>query len=383
MQQPWDSWRDVLPEDVEAVTKLLERGEISVASGGILERFERRFAAFAGCRHAVATTNGTSALHVALWAVGVRAGHEVAVCDYGFHGVAAAVRSLGAVVVPVDAEPDGLTMDPSDLGAALSDRTRAILVHCPWGIPADFAALRQAARDIPIVADASHAHGARVGGKPLGAWVDIACYSLGRGKQISGGELGCAATDQLDLRDRMLIYGHVNRVPQALKSLDWDGNAVGLKLRPHPVALVLALGQLKRYETKLDGQRRWSTWLEAQLADHGVSPLRPCCESERVFWRVVGQAPAKEGRSWNLSEVEAGLRRCGVPVEVNHYWPSLQFQRLFDWPDHVAGVRRRVCPNVNSVAPRLLTFPAFAAPVESAAERFRAAFSAVFGSMGR
>jgi dTDP-4-amino-4,6-dideoxygalactose transaminase len=383
MQEPWDSWRDVLPEDIEAVTRLLDRGEISIASGGILERFERRFAAFAGCRYAVSTTNGTSALHVALWALGVRAGDEVAVCDYGFHGIAAAVRSLGAVVVPVDAEPDGLTMDAADLGAALSDKTRAILVHAPWGIPADFAALRRAAPGIPIVADASHAHGARLGGKPLGAWADIACYSLDRGKQISGGELGCAATDQLDLRDRMLAYGHVNRVPQALKSLDWDGNAVGLKLRPHPVALALALGQLKRYETKLNGQRQWSTWLESLLEDYGFTPLRPCCESERVYWRVVGQAPPEERCGWNLSEVEAGLRRDGVPVEVNHYWPSLQFQRLFDWPDHVAGIRRRECPNVGSITPRLLTFPAFAAPVESATERFRAAFSTVFGNMAR
>lgn len=380
MNEKWDEWCDVSPQDIDAVTRLLARGEISITSGGVLDRFERRFAQFCGCRYAVATNNGTSALHVALWAVGVEQGDEVAVCDYGFHGMAAAVRSLGAVVVPVDAEPSGLTMDPSDLQNALSSNTRAVLVHNPWGAVADYAALKQAANGIPIIADASHAHGERFGGDPLAAWADVVCYSLGRGKQISGGELGCAVTDRADLRDRMLAYGHVNRVPGALAILDWKGNAVGLKLRPHPVAMVLALGQLKRYENKMAGLHEWGAWLGSLMEAFGLRPLRPPTSVQRVYWRVVGQAPPPEQRSWNVEDAERSLRKVGVPVEDNHYWPSLQCQSLFDWDSHRLGIRRRRCLNVELIAPQLLTFPAFASPLGSARRRMQEAFETVFGN---
>lgn len=379
MQEPWDEWRDVLPSDIEAVTRLLERGEISITSGGMLERFERRFAAFAQSKYAVATNNGTAALHVALWAVGVEPGDEVAVCDYGFHGMAAAVRSLGAIVVPVDAEPGGLTMDPGDLQDAISARTRAILVHNPWGGVADYAALRRAAPGIPIVADASHAHGGLFGDDSLAAWADVACYSLGRGKQVSGGELGCAVTDAPELRDRMLAYGHVNRVPGALRVLAWDGNAVGLKLRPHPVSLVLALGQLKRYPEKRAGLQAWGEWLGRTMEQYGLRPLRPPGPTPQVYWKVVGQAPPRQQRSWSITDAERALRKCGIPVEDNHYWPSLQFQSLFEWEGHRNGIRRRSCPNVQEIVPELMTFPAFAAPADSARRRMSEAFATVFG----
>lgn len=376
--EPSESWQDVHETDIEAVARLLRRGEISIVSGGHLARFEKQFAAFAGGRHAVATNNGTAAIHAALWAAGVRSGDEVAVCDYGFHGMAAAVRSLGALVVPVDAEPLGLTMDPQDLTRAVSERTAAILVHNPWGIPADFAALRAAAPGIPLIADASHAHGALYRGEPLAAHADIACFSLGRGKLVSGGELGCAVTRDPELHERMLVYGHVNRVPGDLKTLDWTGSAVGLKLRPHPVALVLALGQLKRYPEKQALQCGYAREVEAIACDLGLVPLRPCCDAERVYWRILlGVPEALAGTPEEVAAIAERLRRAGVAIEPNHYWPTLQHQSLFEWDDHRAGIRRRPCPVAARIAPRLLTLPARVQPPADALERLRECLTAV------
>lgn len=374
----WDTWQDVSDSDLEAVGRQLGRGELTVARGGVLERFERRFAAFAGSAHAVATNNGTGALHAALWAVGVRSGHEVAVCDYGFHAMAAAIRSLGAIAVPVDAEPHGMTMDPGDLRRALSARTRAVLVHNPWGIPADYRALRAAAGELPLIADASHAHGARYQGEGLAAAADIACFSLGQNKLISGGELGCAVTGDAELRDRMVAYGHVNRGPGALRALAWQGNAVGLKLRPHPAALVLALGQLRRFPEKRERLVTSGQRIEALAGGFGLQALGPGAGGERVYWRHVFKIPGSAGNA-EAQRVLSALQRAGVPAEPNHYWPSLQNQSLFAWPDHRDGLRHRACPVVDRLTPTLLTLPAWVAPTEDAYECLHRGLAAAFG----
>src|SRR5471030_645925 len=221
-----DCWQEWTDDDANAIARQVRMGELSIVQGGVMGRFEKRFAALMGARFGVSTCNGTSALHAAMWAVGVVPGSEVAICDYGFHGMSAAALTLGARLVPVYSSPGTLTMDPQDLARALSSQTRAVLVHNPWGVPADIGALAVVCGDVPLISDASHAHGAHFLGVPLGAHATITGYSLGRGKLISGGELGCAVTSDATLRDRMLMYGHVNRVPGDLISDRWDGHAL-------------------------------------------------------------------------------------------------------------------------------------------------------------
>lgn len=351
------SWKDVREEDISKVTSLLSRGIISVVSGGILEQFEERFARFAGAQYAVAVNNGTAALHAALWAVGVRAGDDVLICDYGFHGMAAAALTLGARLIPCDCLPESLSLDPEELAKRITPRTRAILVHNPWGVPAELKALRAATR-VPIVLDASHAHGATYEGKPLAQWADVTCYSLGLAKLISGGELGCAVTDDVELRDRMLVFGHVNRVPGALKKSDWAGSSVGLKFRPHPVAMSLAMSQLKRFDEKLAHLRETCSRLESGFSRHGFLPQRVPPGAERVYWKLVFRLDPERFGGVPTAQVEELLRANRVPVEPNHYWPSLQHQDIFRWPDYREQILPQPCPTAQQVVPRTITLPA-------------------------
>ncbi|GMU55909.1 MAG: hypothetical protein AMXMBFR33_50550 [Candidatus Xenobia bacterium] len=334
--------QDVTPEDIEEVARLLATGVLSVPSGGILTRFEKRFAKFAGNRHAVAFCNGTASIYAALWACGVEAGDDVAVCDYGFHGMAAAVASLGARMVPVDCLEGSLTMDAADLLRARTPRMKAVLVHNPWGVPADWRSLRAACPDLPLISDASHAHGATYDGQPLGAQATVTCWSMGYQKLISGGELGAVSTDDPELADRMMLLGHPNRVPRELIGTSWQGNAVGLKLRPHPVALTLAMGQLKRFDQKLAWLRHACSLRERQVVEQtGLVPQAVPEGAERSYWRLVFHGGPREG--W--------------PGEPNHYWPPLQRQSLFDWPSRREQVLRRACPTLERVAPGLVTLP--------------------------
>lgn len=358
----WERWNDITEADIEAVGTFLRRGHLSVAKGGILARFEKRFARFYGTKFAVATNNGTAAIYAALWALGVRAGDEVAICDYGFHGMASAALALGAIIVPVDADPRSLTMDPADLANALSNRTRAILVHNPWGVPADYTALKQVAGPIPIVADASHAHGATYAGLPLGAHVEVACYSLGMGKLITGGELGCAATDNPEVRDRILAYGHVNRGTDEYTALDWSGPAVGLKLRPHSLSMVLAMRQLERYPHKQTLQTETGEQVETLFEENGFRRQALPAGAQRVYWRNVLTLDQLTADQPGVEDILTHLREAHIPVETNHYWPSLQHQKLFEWPDHRDKIRPRPCPAVAQQTPHTLTLPGFVDP---------------------
>jgi hypothetical protein len=131
----------------------------------------------------------------------------------------------------------------------------------------------------------------------------------------------------------MQILGHVNRGERRVSA--WEGNAVGLKLRPHPVALTLAMGQLKRFPEKLALLRSYAEELTARC---GLRPQEVPERAERSYWRLVLHGPG---------DVQ------GLPAEPNHYWPPLQHQSLFDWPGN--QVLRRECPVVREVAPNLVT----------------------------
>jgi len=350
-------WRNVLEEDIDAVSQLLRNGILNVVSGGVLEKFEKEFAEYTGSAYGIAFCNGTGAIHAALFAAGIQQGDDVLVCDYSFHGAAAAVLRLGARIVPVDCLPGSLTMDPDDLRRAKTPKTKAILVHNPWGVPADYGALRDAAGDVPIISDASHAHGATYFDKPIAQWADITCYSLGAGKLITGGELGTAVTDNIAYRDKMLIYGHVNRVPNDLLDFNWKGNAVGLKLRPHVVALILARSQLARYEEKRALTEQTCRRIEAALAEAGIIPQAQPSGARRVYYKVVGRLDKRKYHC-SADEVIAALRKAGLPCEENEYWPLLQHHLLLSWPDYGSLILHRACPSATSVTPDTIRLPA-------------------------
>jgi dTDP-4-amino-4,6-dideoxygalactose transaminase len=128
-----DSWQDVQESDIAKVGELLRQGGLSIVDGSILNLFEERFASYMGCKYGVAFSNGTTAIHYALRAVGVGPGDEVLVCNYGFHAMAAAVLALGARVVICDCDAQAMTISPDDIRRLKTAKTKAVLVHNPWG----------------------------------------------------------------------------------------------------------------------------------------------------------------------------------------------------------------------------------------------------------
>ena len=193
-------YRTIAHELEPATLAVLRSG--AYALGPAVEAFEQDFAEYCGTRHAVAVNSGTAALHLALLAAGVRPGDEVVTVATTFVATVAAILQAGAVPRLVDIDPDSWTMDPEQVEAALTPRTRAILPVHLHGRVADMAALRDIARrhGLLVIEDAAQAHGAEREGKQAGTFGDAAAFSFYPGKNLGAcGEGGALVTDRDDI----------------------------------------------------------------------------------------------------------------------------------------------------------------------------------------
>jgi perosamine synthetase len=182
--------------ELRYVTQCVRSGWISSA-GRFVREFEEAFARAVGCRHGVACTNGTTALHLALAALGVGPGDEVIVPSFTMIATANAVRYTGATPVLVDSDRDTWNLDPGRLAAAVTARTRGLVVVHTYGHPVDMdAALALAeARGLWVLEDAAEAHGARYRGRPAGSLARAASFSFYANKIVTTGEGGMVTTN--------------------------------------------------------------------------------------------------------------------------------------------------------------------------------------------
>jgi perosamine synthetase len=168
-----------------------------LASGGLAQgpqvaAFEAEFGEIVGGRESVAVNSGTSALHMALLALGVGAGDEVIVPSFTFAATANAVALTGATPIFVDIEPSSFCIDPEAVAAAISLRTRAIMPVHLYGHPAAMDRIMPLAKahDLLVVEDAAQAHAASLHGTPVGAFGDAGCFSFYPTKNMTSGEGG-------------------------------------------------------------------------------------------------------------------------------------------------------------------------------------------------
>ena len=365
---------------LERIVREVLTEDLSVTDGGILERFEGASANFFGARHAVASCNGTAALHMALFAINIQPGDEVVIPAYGYYAMALPVCMLGGIPIFCDVRDDNLTLNVEEAEQLLTTRTRAIIVHQPWGCPADVTALKRLANrhGVALISDSSHAHGVLWKDRPLGHYYDFVCTSFGKGKLISGGELGVVTTNDDRYRDRMLLYGHVNRVPQAFITAEYRHmhNSVGVKYRPHPFAMALALDQLQTYAERsqrlVENARRFEQGLA--LVSGFQTFLAPK-EARRVYWRIPVRVDTS---SLGSAEFVLGrLKEQNCPVEYKGRLLIPEHNALVEF----YGVRtRRKFPVAERLLAETLQVQAFALYAERAIEQTLAQFRAVANS---
>lgn len=320
-----DGWCQITAREKQAVLDLMDQQILSVASGGVIGDLEQEFAAFIGRRHALACCNGTSALHSAYVAAGVGPGTEVIVPAYTWHATVTPVLHCSATPVFAEIEPRTLCLDPADVERRITPRTRAICVVQVWGNVPDMERFRELAdrHGLLLIEDASHAHGACYRGRRIGAYGDLACFSMQGAKAVSGGELGMVLCDDPALFDRMLLLGHFGRIGSGQAGPTFPGigdMSLGAKYRAHPYAAAIARCHLERLpELNRLRTRNYAILNDVLRDEPGIRVLEAIPGAERggylEFKFVVDEAELGLSREDFASACQAE----NAPVQVDRY----------------------------------------------------------------
>lgn len=255
-------WPIITEQDEKAVLEVLRARKMSKLD--VTLQFEDEVAAFHGVRFALGLNNGTASVHSAMFGCGVGVGDEVICQSPVIWASAMPAFSLGATVVFADIDPETLTLDPEDVERKITERTRAIVAVHYFGYPADMDTIMAIAarHDIKVIEDLSHAHGGRYRGKKVGTIGDVAAMSVMSEKGLAIGEGGLLVTDDREIYDRAVAFGHYERtgwmsdqVPHQIESPDLQKLARvplgGYKYRMHQLSAAVGRIQLEHFEQRM------------------------------------------------------------------------------------------------------------------------------------
>ncbi|MEV6006839.1 DegT/DnrJ/EryC1/StrS family aminotransferase [Streptomyces sp. NPDC051976] len=314
-----------------------------VAQGPRVAAFEAAFAERVGAEHGVAVSSCTTALHLALVALGIGPGDEVVVPSLSFIATANAVRYVGAEPVFADVELATGNLTAATVDAVRGDRTRAVLAVHQGGVPADVHALRAACADwdLPLVEDAACAIGSTVGGKSVGQGALLAAWSFHPRKVITTGEGGMITTDDAEWAQRLrrlrehgmnasAAQRHASSTPILESYLE-----VGFNYRMTDIQAAVGLVQLGKLDEIVARRRALAARYDALLAQvPGITPVRDPAYGQGNF-QSYWVLPAEDfplGRDALLAALsEAGVSaRRGIMA--SHLEPAYQGHRCAPLP---------------------------------------------------
>jgi perosamine synthetase len=303
-------------EEERAVVEVLRSGWVT--QGPRVEEFEARFAECVGAGHAVAVSSGTAALFLSLHALGIGPGDEVVVPSLSFIASANAIVHCGATPVFADVEPRSLNLDPEAAAAALTPRTRAVLVVHQLGMPAALDAIGALAgrAGVEVVEDSACALGSRWRGRPIGSSGQLGCFSFHPRKVVVTGEGGMIVTADGALAARLRRLRH-----QGMSISDLDrhraGRAlveryeeVGYNFRLSDLHAALGVVQLRKLDRLVAARRAIAARYAAALRGSEIEPCQEPPDAEANFQSYLVRLPGAE-RAARDALLEA-MRRRGV-----------------------------------------------------------------------
>jgi len=264
------------------------------STGKYILEFEDRFSKYCGVQYGVATSNGTTALHLALTALGIGIGDEVIVPDITFAATINAVLYTGATPVIVDIEQDSWCIDPKEIKRALSPKTKAIIPVHIYGQPCDMEQIMQIARenDLYVVEDCAEAHGAEYKGKKVGSFGDISCFSFFGNKVITTGEGGMCITNNKEYAERMKLY----RDHGMSKDKKYYHEVVGFNYRMTNIQAAIGVAQLEKIDEILENRKKLENlYREKMKVIKGICLQKnDLADRKKITWIVTVYAYTKE-----------------------------------------------------------------------------------------
>jgi dTDP-4-amino-4,6-dideoxygalactose transaminase len=386
-QEDANRWPLITEADERAVMDVLRTGDLSIHP--VVGELEDDYRRWLGVRHAVAHCNGTTAIHCGLHALGIGPGDEVIVPSATWWASVMPILHCGATPVFAETESQCIGLDPDDVKARLTDRTKAIVVVHLFGLPSKMDELRHLANDhgLKILEDASHAHGATFHGRPVGTLGDIAVFSMQANKLCPSAEGGMLLTDDDDLHERVLCWGHYERLLPLTESprRRFAATGFGIKARMSPLSAAVARVQLRDLPARNAKRNENCVYLSERLENLGIQTYLAPEGVERVYFEfLVGYHEETTGVP--IEVIAKALRAEGALVAAPRY-PLLHQQPMFTegtWAEIARVPADRTydpmdLPKTTAGNRTLLKLPSFPNAERPLLEQYAAAFEKVIG----
>lgn len=331
------AWPIITQEDEDAVLEVLRRGGMSGID--VTQQFEKEYAEWHGMDYALGCNTGTAALQSAMWACGVGVGDEIIAPSLTYWATALPAFSLQATIVFAEVEPHSMCLDPNDIEHRITEHTKAIVPVHYCGYPADMDPIMAIAEKhgLKVIEDVSHAHGGLYKGRLVGTIGHVGCMSVMSGKSLAIGEGGILVTNDRQIWERCIAWGHYGRT----RATQWTGDQQepiitdpelvpytglpwgGYKYRMHQLSSAVGRVQLRHYRERMEEiQRAMNYFWDLLEGVPGVKAHRPEEGSTMGGWYAAhGLYAAEELNGLPIEKFCEAVRAEGVSTSPGANFP--------------------------------------------------------------
>ncbi len=321
---PFAPWPSYEPDEIDAVRRVLESGNVNYWTGSECAQFEQAYAGFCGRRHAIALANGSVALELALHAFGIGAGAEVITASRTFIASASCAVLRGATPVLADVDPVSQNITADSIRAVLTPRAKAIIAVHLGGWPCDMDPILELARAhrLLVIEDCAQAHGATYKGRPVGSLGAAAAFSFCQDKIIStGGEGGMLLLDDTAAWERAWAYKDHGKSYDAVfrrehpPGFRWVHESFGTNWRMIEIQAAIGRMQLAKLPGWVARRRHLAQILDAGFAVlPGIRVTRPAAEIGHAYYKYYAFLEPKQLKpGWDQGRVIAAINAEGIP----------------------------------------------------------------------
>lgn len=324
LNTPFAPWPNFTAEEAEAVKNVLLSNKVNYWTGTEGRDFEKEFAAYCGVNHAIALANGTVALELALYSLGIGPGDEVITASRTFIASASCIVMRGATPIIADVDADSQNLTSATIRPHITPRTKAIIAVHLAGWPCVMDGILSLAReyDIKVIEDCAQAHGARYKGRPVGSMGDIGVFSFCQDKIITtGGEGGMLTTNDPELWARAWAFKDHGKSFDAVynrqhpRGFRWLHESFGTNWRLTEMQSAIGRIQLRRLDDWVATRRHYAALLNEAFST--LPALRLTLPSEEIFHSYykyyVFIRPDRLHADWDRDRIMNAVAAEGIP----------------------------------------------------------------------
>lgn len=346
-------------DDIAQVVDVLRSDWLT--TGPMVEKFERAFADFVGADHAVAVSNGTAALHAAMYALGIGPGDEVIVTPMTFAASANCLVYQGGTPVFADVDASTLLIDPAQVETKITTKTKAVVAVDYTGHPCDYDALSTIAEEhgLTLVDDACHAVGGSYKGRAVGTLADLNTFSFHPVKHLTTGEGGMITTDNAEFAQRMRVFRNHGITTDHRQRAETGGFFyemvdLGYNYRITDFQCALGISQLQKLRASVKKRQQLAAIYDAAFAEVDyVTPLTKRDDVSHAYHLYMVQFDT-QALGMSRAEIFEALRAENIGANV-HYIPV----HLHPFYRERFGTGPGMCPVAEAAYERLITLPMF------------------------